>query len=142
MLSCQCDPLKDRYRFFLTARIDVGSCAFPSNIRRLVSYPISSNEDVLILPAALLWYDYALTWTREVQYFWTKRFTLSTALYILCRYGMVANVLYTVALADKLPKMRVRLWNVENGYRTDFIHDSMCTQYLTLLRTSIPMTLA
>ena len=58
--------------------------------------------------AALLWYDYALTWTREVRYFWTKRFTLSTLLYILCRYGMVANILYTLAIADKLPTMRVR----------------------------------
>ena len=58
--------------------------------------------------AALLWYDYALTWTREVQYFWTKRFTLSTLLYVLCRYAMVANILYTLAIADKLPTMRVR----------------------------------
>ena len=57
---------------------------------------------------ALLWYDYALTWTREVQYFWTKRFTLSTLLYVLCRYGMVANILYTLAIADKLPTLRVR----------------------------------
>ena len=57
--------------------------------------------------AALLWYDYALTWPREVQYFWTKRFTLSTLLYVLCRYGMVANILYTLAIADKLPT-RVR----------------------------------
>jgi len=61
---------------------------------------------------ALLWYDYALTWTREVRYFWRKRFTLSTGLYILCRYGMVANVLYTLALADKLPLM-----SCDAGYR-------------------------
>ncbi|KIM38935.1 hypothetical protein M413DRAFT_419912 [Hebeloma cylindrosporum] len=35
---------------------------------------------------ALLWYDYALTWTREVQYFWTKRVTLSTVLLPTMRY--------------------------------------------------------
>ena len=64
--------------------------------------------------AALLWYDYALTWPREVQYFWTKRFTLSTLLYVLCRYGMVANILYTLAIADKLPTMRVRFASAEN----------------------------
>ena len=44
-----------------------------------------------------------------MKYFWTKPFKLSTALYIMCRYGMVANVLYTLALAKKLPTMRVSL---------------------------------
>ena len=87
----------------------------------------------LLLPVALLWYDYALTWTREVQYFWTKRFTLSTALYILCRYGMVTSVLSTLALVDKLSKLRVRLWSIENRSRTNAF---ICTQYITLLRTS------
>jgi len=61
----------------------------------------------LYLLVALLWYDYALTWTREVRYFWKRPFTLSTAMYILCRYGMVSNVLYALALAQKLPTMRV-----------------------------------
>jgi hypothetical protein len=61
----------------------------------------------LYLLVALLWYDYALTWTREVKYFWKRPFTLSTAMYILCRYGMVSNVLYALALAQKLPTMRV-----------------------------------
>ena len=28
---------------------------------------------------------------------------ISTLLYVLCRYGMVANVLYTLAIANKLP---------------------------------------
>jgi len=69
--------------------------------------PLSS----LSLPVALLWYDYTLTWTREVQYFWMKRFKLSTLLYVLCRYGMVAKVFYTLAIADKLPTMRVRFWS-------------------------------
>ena len=77
-----------------------------STIGGLTIYHILPS--LLITSIALLWYDYALTWTREAQYFWTKRFTLSTALYIICRYGMVANVLYTLALANKLPTMRVR----------------------------------
>ena len=76
--------------------------------------PVTFTATILITLVALLWYDYAVTWTREVQYFWTKRFTLSTALYVLCRYGMVANILYTLALADKLPTMRVSLCSVES----------------------------
>ncbi|CAA7267335.1 unnamed protein product [Cyclocybe aegerita] len=55
---------------------------------------------------AVLYYDYALTWTREVQHFWLRKFSLSTALYIAFRYGMVANVIYTLALAEKLPTLR------------------------------------
>ncbi|KIM40795.1 hypothetical protein M413DRAFT_72793, partial [Hebeloma cylindrosporum] len=56
---------------------------------------------------ALLYYDYSLTWTREVKYFWTRKFTLSTALYILCRYPLVANVIYLLAISNKLPTLRV-----------------------------------
>ncbi|KAF9566587.1 hypothetical protein CPC08DRAFT_814800 [Agrocybe pediades] len=53
---------------------------------------------------ALVFYDYSLTWTKEVQFFWRKRFTVSTALYIACRYSMVSNILYLIVLAGKLPK--------------------------------------
>jgi len=56
---------------------------------------------------ALLYYDYSLTWTREVKYFWRKKFTISTALYIACRYALVANVLYILAISDKLKTLRV-----------------------------------
>ncbi|KAF7368121.1 hypothetical protein MSAN_00878400 [Mycena sanguinolenta] len=51
---------------------------------------------------ALLYYDYALTFPREVQYIWKQKFRLSTALYIGCRYALVANVLYLLAVANKL----------------------------------------
>ncbi|KAF7359891.1 hypothetical protein MVEN_00714800 [Mycena venus] len=51
---------------------------------------------------ALLYYDYALTFPREVQYIWKQKFRLSTALYIGCRYALVANVLYLLAIANKL----------------------------------------
>jgi len=52
---------------------------------------------------ALLYYDYGLTWTREVKYFWTKKFTLSTLLYFACRYALVANIVYLLVIAGKLP---------------------------------------
>ncbi|KAJ6522041.1 hypothetical protein B0H19DRAFT_947917, partial [Mycena capillaripes] len=48
------------------------------------------------------YYDYALTLPREVQYIWKQKFRLSTALYIGCRYALVANVLYLLAIANKL----------------------------------------
>ncbi|KAH9487229.1 hypothetical protein JR316_0001298 [Psilocybe cubensis] len=50
----------------------------------------------------LVFYDYLLTWTREVKYIWRKKFTLSTALYIACRYSMISNVLFVFARAGKL----------------------------------------
>ena len=39
---------------------------------------------------------------------WLQRFTPSTALYIMCRYALVANVLFTLALAEKLPTIILR----------------------------------
>ncbi|KAI3608146.1 hypothetical protein WG66_006606 [Moniliophthora roreri] len=51
---------------------------------------------------ALLFYDYALTFPMEVKYMWGTKPRLSTALYILCRYALVANVLYLLAIAKKL----------------------------------------
>ncbi|KAF7349767.1 hypothetical protein MSAN_01703900 [Mycena sanguinolenta] len=51
---------------------------------------------------ALLYYDYVLTFPSEVKYIWKQKFRLSTALYIVCRYALVANVLYLLAIANKL----------------------------------------
>ncbi|KAJ3718934.1 hypothetical protein C8R42DRAFT_697329 [Lentinula raphanica] len=46
--------------------------------------------------------DYTLTFPMEVQYFWTSKVRLSTFLYILCRYALLANVLYLLDIAGKL----------------------------------------
>ncbi|PPQ88584.1 hypothetical protein CVT25_009964, partial [Psilocybe cyanescens] len=65
-----------------------------------------SSLDHLSWIAALILYDYALTWTREVNYFWRRSFTFTTALYIACRYALVSNILFTLALNDKFPAER------------------------------------
>ncbi|TCD67763.1 hypothetical protein EIP91_011949 [Steccherinum ochraceum] len=57
---------------------------------------------------ALLWYDYILTFPMEVKYIWDSKFRTSTVLYIFCRYALLANVLYLLALAGKLTH-RVRV---------------------------------
>src|SRR6188768_3208769 len=73
------------------------------------------------LLAALLYYDYSLTWTREVKYIWGRKFTISTALYIACRYALVANVIYTLAISDKLHSLRVCIqFNLFNIYLLTF----------------------
>ncbi|KDQ23241.1 hypothetical protein PLEOSDRAFT_1079413 [Pleurotus ostreatus PC15] len=51
---------------------------------------------------ALLFYDYALTFPLEVKYIWGSKVRLSTILYIFCRYALVANVLYLLAIANRL----------------------------------------
>ena len=38
----------------------------------------------------------------EVKYIWGSKFRLSTLLYILCRYSLVGNVLYLLAISKKL----------------------------------------
>lgn len=52
--------------------------------------------------SALLFYDYALTFPSEVKYIWGSKMRLSTFLYIFCRYALVANVLYLLAIANQL----------------------------------------
>ena len=51
----------------------------------------------------MLYYDYVLTFPQEVKYIWkgSKR-SLLIVLYILCRYALLANVLYLLAIANKL----------------------------------------
>ncbi|KAE9406314.1 hypothetical protein BT96DRAFT_811154, partial [Gymnopus androsaceus JB14] len=46
--------------------------------------------------------DYALTFPTEVQYIWSSKFRWSTFLYVLCRYALLANVLYLLDIAGKL----------------------------------------
>ncbi|KAK0215170.1 hypothetical protein EDD85DRAFT_1000206 [Armillaria nabsnona] len=38
----------------------------------------------------------------EVKYIWSSKFRLSTILYLCCRYALVANVLYFLAIAKQL----------------------------------------
>ncbi|KIL53990.1 hypothetical protein M378DRAFT_93306 [Amanita muscaria Koide BX008] len=46
---------------------------------------------------ALLFYDYALTFPDEMKFIWGSKLSLSTFLYIGCRYALVANVIYMLA---------------------------------------------
>jgi hypothetical protein len=46
--------------------------------------------------------DYALTFPMEVQYLWGTKFRFSTVLYVLCRYALLANILYLLDIAGKL----------------------------------------
>ncbi|KAL5525446.1 hypothetical protein ACEPAF_9316 [Sanghuangporus sanghuang] len=58
----------------------------------------------------LLYYDYALTFPAEVKYIWGKKFRFSTALYICCRYALIANVLYLAAIAGRIPHVKRYAW--------------------------------
>ncbi|KAF8879164.1 hypothetical protein BD779DRAFT_1676556 [Infundibulicybe gibba] len=51
---------------------------------------------------ALLYYDFLLTFPMECKYIWGARFRLSTALYICCRYALVANVVYLLTISGRL----------------------------------------
>ncbi|KAJ3509480.1 hypothetical protein NLJ89_g5203 [Agrocybe chaxingu] len=63
--------------------------------------------------SAFLYYDYAITWPREVQHIWMHKFSLLTILYFACRYAMVPNVIYILALAEQLLMMRTfMLWGL------------------------------
>ena len=53
--------------------------------------------------SALLYYDYALTFPSELKYVWQRNILqLSTVVYALCRYALLANVLFLLAIANLL----------------------------------------
>ncbi|KIJ34945.1 hypothetical protein M422DRAFT_233136 [Sphaerobolus stellatus SS14] len=58
---------------------------------------------------ALLYYDYFLTFGQEVRYIWKRKFGVTTLMYICCRYSLVANVIYTLAVTNKLHSLRKQL---------------------------------
>ncbi|KAI0739118.1 hypothetical protein C8Q80DRAFT_1275287 [Daedaleopsis nitida] len=51
---------------------------------------------------ALLYYDYALTFPSEMRYIWREKLKVSTGLYVLFRYALLANVLYLLAISNKI----------------------------------------
>ncbi|EGN97622.1 hypothetical protein SERLA73DRAFT_161580 [Serpula lacrymans var. lacrymans S7.3] len=55
---------------------------------------------------ALLYYDYYLTFPAEVKYIWGAKFKTSTVLYVCCRYALLANVLYLLAIAHVLKELQ------------------------------------
>ncbi|KAE9399231.1 hypothetical protein BT96DRAFT_820880 [Gymnopus androsaceus JB14] len=57
---------------------------------------------VLKTYAVLLYYDWILTFPKEVKYIWGARFSLSTLFYIFCRYALLANVLYLLEISNVL----------------------------------------
>ncbi|KAH7904440.1 hypothetical protein BJ138DRAFT_1019153, partial [Hygrophoropsis aurantiaca] len=70
---------------------------------------------------ALLYYDYCLTFPLEVKYIWGVKFKFSTALYICCRYALLANLLYLLAIAHVINKVcglhpSCNGWYAVNGY--------------------------
>ena len=68
-------------------------------------------NQLIDLLTALLYYDYAMTLPDEIMFIWMDKFRLSTGLYILCRYAMVANVLYILARGGRLTS-EVRFWSI------------------------------
>jgi len=55
--------------------------------------------------AALLYYDYCLTFPGEVKYIWSRKFTITTILYVCCRYALLANLLYLFAISNVINKV-------------------------------------
>jgi len=58
----------------------------------------------LITFAALIYFDYCITFPDEVRLIWRRKFRYITALYILCRYAMLSNLLYLLYMAGFIPK--------------------------------------
>ena len=51
----------------------------------------------------LIYYDYFLTFPSEVKFIWrAPKLMISTGIYILYRYALLANVIYILAISGRL----------------------------------------
>ena len=60
-------------------------------------------HSVHCIKTVLIYYDYFLTFPSEVKYVWrTPKLKVSTGIYILYRYALLANVIYILAISGRL----------------------------------------
>jgi hypothetical protein len=78
-------------------------------------YGSLAHNNLSISHIGFIWYDYMLTFGREVDLFWRakKRSRLSTFFYIALRYPLIANLLYLLAVTNKLPKVSTILDSID-----------------------------
>ncbi|TRM59601.1 hypothetical protein BD626DRAFT_507728 [Schizophyllum amplum] len=50
----------------------------------------------------LLYYDFTLTFASERKLIWGRTLGVTTLLFVLCRYALVANVVYLLAISHKI----------------------------------------
>ena len=58
--------------------------------------PLAIALDISPYPAAVLWFDFALTFTTEVRRIWRRKFTGATLVYLLMRYIAVIERIFFV----------------------------------------------
>lgn len=78
-------------------------CSIPVSVGRISWYRCTNDEGFL----ALLYYDYVLTFPAEVKHIWSRRITVSTLLYICCRYALLANLLYLFAISNVINQVNL-----------------------------------
>jgi len=49
----------------------------------------------------LVYYDFVLTFGRELKYVWGRKFHILTVMFLFCRYSTVANIIFAVGLVNK-----------------------------------------
>ncbi|KAF6747306.1 hypothetical protein DFP72DRAFT_611183 [Ephemerocybe angulata] len=57
------------------------------------------NYSVQICSMTLLLYDYSLTLLDEIEYIWKNPWKWTTLLYAFCRYSLLANPIYFLAIS-------------------------------------------
>jgi hypothetical protein len=96
--------------------------------------------------SALLYYDYFLTFPAEVKYIWSRRFTVSTILYICCRYALLANLLFLLAISNVISKVNFAItrWYDAKGWSSvnKYARHISSLRYLLIVSAAIAGTLS
>jgi Family of unknown function (DUF6533) len=89
----------------------------------------------LIVAIAVLYYDYMLTLKDEITYIWMRKWKLSTLFYFCCRYALLANLLYLLAISEDLTGLKVRqfphIFPTQSNawFSASFLHSSSSFPY-------------
>ncbi|RDX48635.1 hypothetical protein OH76DRAFT_1556930 [Lentinus brumalis] len=93
---------------------------------------LSAENYCIVASTALLWFDFALTFTTEVRRIWRRRFTGATVVYLFTRYTALVQRIFFV--------LEVFLWNSTNEMcgRIGRVDDILTiTNYLAVAFTTI-----
>ncbi|TFK23988.1 hypothetical protein FA15DRAFT_756834 [Coprinopsis marcescibilis] len=88
----------------LSSADQVRACEHAIELKRL-------EYTVQFCSLALLYFDYLLTLGDEVKYIWMEKWRKPTILYFMCRYSLVANLLYFLSISEEVTGL-----NCDAGY--------------------------
>ncbi|KAI0700992.1 hypothetical protein C8T65DRAFT_278807 [Cerioporus squamosus] len=90
---------------------------------------VMTQDYCIMASSALLWYDFGLTFTSEVQHIWQREFSWVSLAYVYMRYTMFVDRVTLV--------LQILLWNVNDQTCSILTHTNDAMYIMNLLATAV-----